>query len=132
MGFVDGQGRLWFCGRKAHRVLAVDGPMYTICCEAIFNEHPKVLRSALVGVGNPGEQQPVLIVELQEKGTDTGQLFTELRRLAQAKALTMAIRTFLVHPAFPVDIRHNAKIFREKLAVWAEKKLAAGSCEDGL
>ena len=132
MGLVDGQGRLWFCGRKAHRVLTADGPMYTICCEAIFNEHPKVLRSALVGVGNPGEQQPVLIVELQEKGTDTGQLFTELRQLAQAKALTRAIKTFLVHPAFPVDIRHNAKIFREKLAVWAEKKLAAASCEDGL
>ena len=34
------------------------------------------------------------------------------------------IETFLFHPSFPVDIRHNAKIFREKLAVWAAK--AAG------
>jgi olefin beta-lactone synthetase len=25
----------------------------------------------------------------------------------------------MIHPSFPVDIRHNAKIFREKLAVWA-------------
>jgi len=30
-----------------------------------------------------------------------------------------AINTILYHPGFPVDIRHNAKIFREKLAVWA-------------
>jgi hypothetical protein len=25
-----------------------------------------------------------------------------------------------VHPGFPVDIRHNAKIGREKLAEWAQ------------
>jgi len=29
----------------------------------------------------------------------------------------------LFHNAFPVDIRHNSKIFREKLALWAETKL---------
>ena len=132
MGNLDSQGRLWFCGRKAHRVLTAKGVMYTICCEAIFNEHEKVLRSALVGVGKPGEQQPVLIVELQEKAVDTGQLFKELQGLAEASELTRRVKTFLVHPAFPVDIRHNAKIFREKLAVWAEKRLRADSCEDGL
>ena len=32
---------------------------------------------------------------------------------------TRGIQRFLFHPGFPVDIRHNAKIFREKLAVWA-------------
>ena len=30
--------------------------------------------------------------------------------------MTREIETFLLHPSFPVDIRHNAKIFREKLA----------------
>jgi acyl-CoA synthetase (AMP-forming)/AMP-acid ligase II len=132
MGYLDTKGRLWFCGRKAHRVLTAKGVMYTICCEAIFNEHEEVLRSALVGVGKPGEQQPVLIVELREKAVDTGRLFKELRGLAEANELTRRIKTFLVHPAFPVDIRHNAKIFREKLAIWAEKRLRADSCEDGL
>jgi len=29
----------------------------------------------------------------------------------------------LFHPSFPVDIRHNSKIFREKLAIWAEKQI---------
>ena len=24
---------------------------------------------------------------------------------------------------FPVDVRHNSKIFREKLAAWADKQL---------
>jgi hypothetical protein len=29
----------------------------------------------------------------------------------------------LIHPRFPVDVRHNAKIFREKLAVWAAEQV---------
>ena len=39
-------------------------------------------------------------------------------------AVTAGIGTFLFHDDFPVDIRHNAKIFREKLAVWAAEQLA--------
>lgn len=129
VGYVDEQGRLWFCGRKAHRVLTADGPMHTICCEAIFNQHPQICRSALVGIGRAGAQQPVLIVELRTKRADERRLFAELRQLAGANPLTAKIDTFLVHPAFPVDIRHNAKIFREKLAVWAERRLKRQSEE---
>jgi hypothetical protein len=36
---------------------------------------------------------------------------------------TAGITYFLPHPGFPVDIRHNAKIGREKLAVWAATQL---------
>jgi hypothetical protein len=96
--------------------------MYTICCEAIFNLHPRVTRSALVGVGVPGQQQPVIVVEV-EGICDEKELFAELRSLAARNSLTRDINTFLLHPSFPVDIRHNAKIFREKLAVWAQKQL---------
>ena len=129
MGYLDDENRLWFCGRKAHRVLTEAGPMYTICCEAIFNEHPLVLRSALVGLGKAGEQQPLLIVELvRDKAENEQQLFEELRQLAKGNSLTSTIKTFLIHPAFPVDIRHNAKIFREKLAVWAGRQTGRKSC----
>ncbi|NTV12515.1 MAG: AMP-binding protein [Desulfobulbaceae bacterium] len=124
LGYLDAQGRLWFCGRRAHRVTTAQGEMYTIPCEAIFNEHPAVSRSALVGVKRPGQscQTPVLIVETVGK-IAAGKLLLELRQLALANSLTVNIDNFLVHPAFPVDIRHNAKIFREKLAVWAAEKL---------
>lgn len=124
LGYLDEQGRLWFCGRRAHRLVTVRGEMYTIPCEAIFNEHPAVFRSALVGVTRPGEsyQTPVLIVELNRR-VEAGMLFKELRLLALANPLTESIEKFLIHPAFPVDIRHNAKIFREKLLVWAEKEM---------
>ena len=46
-------------------------------------------------------------------------LLDDIRQLATGSPLTAGISDFLVHPGFPVDIRHNVKIFREKLAVWA-------------
>ena len=44
--------------------------------------------------------------------------------LGQQHEHTRSINHFLLHRAMPVDIRHNAKIFREKLAAWARRKLA--------
>ena len=42
-----------------------------------------------------------------------------------ASTHTPANRHIPQHPKFPVDIRHNAKIFREKLAVWAATEVRA-------
>jgi hypothetical protein len=112
----------------AHRVETSAGPMYTIPCEAIFNQHPDVFRSALVGIGARAAQRPVIIVEPWPGRMPRGRvarqkLFDALRAMALANPLTAGIDTFLVHPAMPVDIRHNAKIFRERLAEWAARKL---------
>jgi hypothetical protein len=68
-------------------------------------------------------QTPVIVVEPVGPVTHQEQLFHQLRGLAQANPLTASIEHFLVHPSFPVDIRHNAKIFREKLADWAAKRV---------
>lgn len=124
VGYLDEQERFWFCGRKAHRVMTAQGPMYTISCEAIFNRHEAVFRTALVGVGPAGRQRPVIVVELQpaKRGEDKEQLRAQLREFALSNPLTETIEDFLFHPSFPVDIRHNAKIFREKLAVWAARR----------
>ncbi len=124
LGRRDDQGRLWFYGRKSHRVETVDGPLFTIPVEAIFNTHPAVFRSALVGFGAKGNQRPVICIEL-EKGITTSQdqLCAELMALASGYPHTRGISSILFHPAFPVDIRHNAKIFREKLAIWAEEQI---------
>ncbi|HEX9078136.1 MAG TPA: fatty acid CoA ligase family protein, partial [Desulfuromonadaceae bacterium] len=125
VGGRDEQGRIWFCGRKAHRVVTSTETLFTIPCEAVFNTHPLVSRTALVGVGKPGEQLPVLCVEL-EKGArpDRQKVRRELLEIGAAHIHTHGITTILFHPGFPVDIRHNAKIFREKLARWAERRLA--------
>ena len=129
VGYFDEQDRLWFCGRKAHRVFARGSIMYTICCEAIFNNHPDVLRSALVGIDEgKGYQEPVIVAELKPGSVgraerDRAALLAEFRERAAAHHLTRTIRYFLIHPSFPVDIRHNAKIFREKSATWASQEL---------
>nr|MBC8208346.1 AMP-binding protein [Candidatus Desulfatifera sulfidica] len=127
LGYFDDRGRLWFCGRRAHRVTTHDATLFSVPCEAIINEHPQVFRSALVGIPYSESSQfqhPVLIVETAKDAIfDQDQLLREVRELAAASDLTRAIEDFLIHPDFPVDIRHNAKIFREKLAVWAHGRL---------
>jgi len=85
---------------------------------------------ALVGVGPVGQQRPVIVVEpwpdrRPESESERTALLGELRALAQAHPHTRPIQDFLIHPALPVDIRHNAKIFREQLAVWAASQLEA-------
>lgn len=125
LGWKDNKGRIWFCGRKSHRVVTEKETLFTIPCEAVFNTHPDVRRSALVGVGPSGSQIPVICIELHQKQTqqDRNRIREELLSMAQHAEHTKRIETILFHPAFPVDIRHNAKIFRENLARWAEKKI---------
>ncbi|MCK5825469.1 MAG: AMP-binding protein [Desulfuromusa sp.] len=125
LGYRDEQGRIWFCGRKVQRVTTIDETLFTIPCEAVFNTHPQVYRSALVGIGAVNIQQPVLCVELEKQLQQQEQkiLLDELMQIGQANPLTKNIDIFLIHPQFPVDIRHNAKIFREKLAIWATEQL---------
>lgn len=162
VGYFDRTRRLWFCGRKAHIVFSSTGPMYSVCCEAIFNNHPGIYRCALVGVrthssgapgntggpgsgdvvfcadqpqrvsprtiSNPPHQTPVIVAEPEEgefpkTESDLSRLKTELLALAAANPLTASIREILFHPSLPVDTRHNIKINREELAVWASKQL---------
>lgn len=123
VGYFDAQGRLWFCGRKTHRVETAQGPLYTEQVEPVFNTVPGVARTALVGVGPAGAQVPVLCVELQRGQSDSPALREALRAQATLRLPEANLQHVLMHPAFPVDIRHNAKIGREKLAVWASAEL---------
>ncbi len=130
LGYLDESGRLWMCGRKAHRVDVASGhdkphSYFSIPCERIFNTHEAVKRSALVGVEIGGSMTPLVCIELNKAPScsDSAKLFNELCAIAQQHSHTKGIERFLIHPDFPVDIRHNAKIFREKLAVWAQKQI---------
>ncbi|KAB8165373.1 AMP-binding protein [Lysobacter maris] len=124
VGYFDAQGRLWFCGRKSHRVETAAGPLYTEQVEPVFNTHPQVRRTALVGVGPSGAQRPVLCVELADgvPKREWPAVERALRAIAAAHPHCTGVGRFLRHAGFPVDIRHNAKIGREKLALWAERQ----------
>ncbi len=125
VGYFDDRGRLWFCGRKSQRVVTPHGTLFTDMVEPIFNAIPLMGRTALVGVMRGDVVHPVVCYEpggLAKIGRDAVPLM-------QAEAAkfdhTRRIETFLMSGKFPVDVRHNSKIFREKLAAWADQKLKA-------
>lgn len=123
MGYLDGSGRLYFCGRRAHVVATPDQIFHSVPVENIFNNHPQVQRTALIGVNG----LPALVVEPRLRSLDIAtrrQLAAELRAIGAVDPVTATIRRFYFHPSFPVDARHNAKIFRDRLAVWAATQTA--------
>ena len=123
VGYLDDYDRFWFCGRKAHRVKTENRTLYTIPCEAIFNAHPMVYRSALIGVGTGEVKNPMVLVELQPEFSDLNdqdrsELVDQLHELATRNPMTRRISEIMIRKEpLPVDIRHNSKIFREQLAV---------------
>ena len=131
VGYLDPKGRLWYCGRKADRVETGDETLHSIPCEAVFDTHPDVLRTALVGISAGGRRCPVLCVQLLPgvPRRERTRIEVELRDLASRHRHTRALRHFLFHRGFPVDIRHNAKIGRPELARWAERRLARRGVE---
>ena len=119
LGYLDENGLLWMCGRKTHRVVTSVGTLFTVPCEAVFNTHASVFRTALVGVRGV----PVLCVELEQSERPSDALTDELRTIGKNFEHTRDIETFLYHKSFPVDVRHNAKILRERLAQWASGRV---------
>jgi acyl-CoA synthetase (AMP-forming)/AMP-acid ligase II len=130
VGYLDEEDRFWFCGRKSHRVITREGTCFTVPCEAIFNQHPDIYRSALVGLGPIGEQLPTIVAEplpgrFPTSSSHQQRLVAELFELGQASSLTRGIarQQILLHKTLPVDIRHNAKIFREQLVPWVAGRM---------
>lgn len=109
LGYLDDEGRLWFCGRKSERVETADGPLYTDCVEGRVAPHCEGRRVALIGLGQRGAERPAIVVE----GNRAPSIETALRR----EGFDVFFRD-----AMPVDVRHNAKIHRTQLKTWAERQ----------
>ena len=127
VGTLDAEGRLWFCGRKSHRIQTARGLVLPVPLENVYNTAPGVFRTALVGVGPPGDQRPVLVVQPEgrlPRGGAARRRGREILDHGAARGITGGIEDVLFHPSFPVDVRHNAKIHRGELARWAERRLA--------
>ena len=146
VGYFDERERFWFCGRKSHRVETPNGTLFSIPCEAIANESPKVFRSALVGTALPADfktpdniserarafrnswRVPAIVVEpfpnkRPENEVEEELFCAEILELLQRSPLTRDIKRVFICERFPVDARHNAKINREALSEWATAKL---------
>jgi acyl-CoA synthetase (AMP-forming)/AMP-acid ligase II len=126
VGYLDASGMLWYCGRKSQRVILGQETLFTDQLEAVFNNHGQVRRTALVGIRRHGATEAVLCVELSERQGSSARerIAGELLDIARANPRTRNVGRILFHPGFPVDIRHNAKIGRERLAAWAQRQLS--------
>ena len=104
------------------------GPLYPIPIEAIFNQHPLIKRTALVGLGKVGNQIPAVVIERSDHfmslTSESQKRFKqELMLLGEKFPHTKDINHFFLYDYFPVDVRHNIKIDRLKLKVWADAHL---------
>jgi len=129
-GYLDDKGRVWCAGRMGHRITSQSGLLFPLMCEPIFDAHPAVRQSGLVGVPVSADSKicvPVICVELADrKSRSSGELDalrTELLAMAAAHPTTRGIQNLIFHSRLPVDPRHNSKIERPALAKWAARRL---------
>lgn len=123
VGYFDDQERFWYCGRKSQRVVTREGTLYTECIEQRVNAEPDILRSALVGVPDGQYSVPVLIFEDFHPWEGDDLAWEQSIQVVESLGLADRIKHILRHEELPTDIRHNSKIRREELAVWADKRL---------
>lgn len=125
VGHLDGDGRLWIEGRLVHVVTTAGGPVTPVGLEHAVEAIPGVHLAAVVGVGPAGTQQVVVVIgpssSPRRAGLAPAPLAAEVRAVAG-----IDVAAVLVVPEIPVDVRHNSKIDRTRLARWASRVLAGG------
>jgi acyl-coenzyme A synthetase/AMP-(fatty) acid ligase len=122
VGHLDGAGRLWVEGRLVHVITTADGPLTPVGVEQRIEAESPVTGAAVVGVGPLGTQQAAAVV-VPNTPAPVGLAAHELAATVRAAA-GVRLAAVLVIEALPVDIRHAAKIDRQRLARWAERLLA--------
>ena len=123
----DTAGRIWFHGRKSHRLETAAGIVMPVPVENVFNTHPSVARSALVGVGERGAEAQVLVVCPEPDAWPTGRaagtdLAGALFEHVADEPSCAGVERILFRRELPVDVRHNAKIHRGELKDWATEQ----------
>jgi acyl-coenzyme A synthetase/AMP-(fatty) acid ligase/pimeloyl-ACP methyl ester carboxylesterase len=121
VGHLDANGALWIEGRLAHVITASQGVVTPVGIELAVEELEAVSLAAAVGVGPAGTQ--VVVVVLQAPRVRPGLAPLELVDDVRAVART-GVAAVLVVRELPVDIRHNSKIDRRRVAEWAARVLA--------
>ena len=130
VGHLDTKGRLWIEGRRQHVLHTASGPLTPVALELAVQELEGVADAAVVGVGPAGTQAVVVIVLPEDPPSRTevvadADLTDAVRRTASALTAE-PVAAVLVTSAFPVDVRHQSKVDRARLARWAGRVLAGG------
>ncbi|MFK8083575.1 MAG: alpha/beta fold hydrolase [Granulosicoccus sp.] len=125
IGQLDQEGRLWVGGRLGHVIVTSAGPIAPVAGEQFIESIDEVAMACLVGVGPPGTQAVVAVVQMKDDKHPTGGASLELIdkvRLVMTDGVD--VTAVLVASQLPVDRRHNSKIDRTAIAGWASRVLA--------
>ena len=106
----------------AHVVQTADGPVTPVPLE-IAVAAATGLRCAVTGVGPPGCEQVVVVVEREGKA---GLAPRDVDRSIGRRSAPQPVAAVLSVPKLPVDRRHNSKIDRSRLGRWAGALLSGG------
>ncbi|MGO1182138.1 MAG: alpha/beta fold hydrolase [Micrococcaceae bacterium] len=125
IGRIDSAGRLWIEGRLQHVITTANGPVAPGGPEARIDTLGAVSRTAVVGVGPRSAQAIVAVIEPTDPSVKPGLAPTWLSDQVRA-SVDLPVAAVLVTSQVPVDIRHNSKIDRTRLARWAHTVLSGG------
>lgn len=114
VGWMDRQGRLWLVGSVRRTAHTRFGPIYNVASEALFEMHPRVLRAVVVPLGQPGQQEPVLVVQCApgrhpKDDAERSELERELLHAADSHQVTRGIRRVVFRKKLPMDARFGAQ-----------------------
>ena len=125
IGQLDSAGRLWVGGRLQHVIVSASGPVAPVGSEQCIEKLEGIEMAALVGVGPPGTQAIVAVVQMSDErymGNEAGLPLIDSIREAVGPCIDIAAT--LVVKRLPVDRRHNSKVDRAFVARWAERILS--------
>jgi len=127
VGHLDADGRLWVEGRVVHIIDTDRGPVTSVPIERLVERtlvpmaKARAGRVAAVGIGPSGCAQLVIVIESDDDGLADAATCAAVR-----EAVGRPVAAVLLMSSMPVDIRHNAKIDRGRVARWASDLLAGG------
>ncbi|MHA7207616.1 alpha/beta fold hydrolase [Arthrobacter sp. MDT1-65] len=128
VGHFDAEGRLWVEGRLGHVVTSATGVLTPVGLEQALETLDGVRLAAVVGVGPAGTQAVVAVLEAEAAGRRPRlaepALAAAARTAARARGVDLA--AVIAVPSLPVDVRHNAKIDRARVATWSGRFLSGG------
>ncbi len=128
VGHFDAKHRLWVEGRIGHVLTTADGVVTPVGVEQALEGLPEVTMAAVVGVGPAGTQAAVAVLVTNPQTRRAGLAGPEIANAARsvAEMAGVPLAAVLTVRSLPTDIRHNAKIDRTGVALWAERTLAGG------
>ncbi len=120
LGYLDQNQNLWFCGRKTHRVnLDQESFVSSIPHEIPFMRIRGVNKVALIpAVNNQGKA--ALVIE-KKKDVQNEHILKDIKAINEQIIREDIIKEYYQYKELPVDVRHNIKIDRVKLANMAKQ-----------